>query len=296
MNTKIPIVLGLVTLLIGGATFLQHQGPHQLSPAKVPYADVDVRNVTTTKTPPLSSQDLQTLEEPTDDVQVVASSIEQATEVCGARFFSRIHRDNVSCPISDELAATLNDWDVLPFAPPSKKECKEVQLGGGKGKLCNWEPELDPYDGYSDEDLADLALNQGDALAAAKLAYRPMPAAKSYVWLLTAAALSDSNRAAGAILRAAQGFDLQETVADGKAVPNYGGLVRRISLEEIASDNGHPAATPDYWLGQLKDALENEDVSPYLRDIESYKERIQQAMELVRLGAPQSEVQEVLDV
>ena len=58
---------------------------------------------------------------------------------------------------------------------------------------------LDPHDGFSDSDLADLALNQGDALAAAKLAYRPMPAEGAYIWLLTAAALSDSNRAAGAL-------------------------------------------------------------------------------------------------
>lgn len=302
MNYKIPIVIGAVLLLTGGIYLIQLDGPKQ--PEDLVNASDDIGNVeqspvAETQSPLNHSATTSPLEETVEsgEAQRMASTIEEAAEFCGERFFSDIHRDNVTCPITEELAAVLNEWDVLPFAPPAKQQCEEVKLGNFSGGLvCEWGPPLDPYDGYSNEDLADLALNQGDALAAAKLAYRPMPATEAYIWLMTAAALSDSNRAAGALLRAAQGFSYQVSVVEGKAIPNYGGLVRRISLEEVASGKGHPAATPDYWLGQLKEVLGETDINPYLKQIEDYKSRIETALQLVRSGAPQSEVAEVLDV
>jgi hypothetical protein len=303
MRYKISMLCGVVFLVAAALYILQmvsNKGKtHSNGVSGVTYSNDQEEGV---RKPLKEGQELAVFTNEIDPPDVsegkrVAATVEEAIEFCGERFFANIHRDNVTCPIADELAALLNDWDVLPYAPPAKKSCEEIRIGdNSRGLACEWGPPLDPHDGFSDSDLADLALNQGDALAAAKLAYRPMPAEGAYIWLLTAAALSESNRAAGALLRAAQGFDLRVSLINGKSVPDFTGLVRRISLEQIAHGRGHPAATPDHWLTQLEKAVGDEEVNQYLNQIEVYKSKVELALELIRSGAPKSEVEEVLEL
>jgi hypothetical protein len=98
------------------------------------------------------------------------------------------------------------------------------------------------------------------------------------------------------MLRAAQGFGIEEREVDGAIVANYQGLVRKISLEQLAESKGHPAATPDHWLKILEEAVGNEEIKRYLIEIDEYKEKIKSAMHLVRTGSPTQEVEEELDV
>lgn len=158
---------------------------------------------------------------------------------------------------SEAEIAAYNQLHVIPFNPEAKQHCRQVvseYAVGGFGTNCTTEREHPPhpYEALDSEELSELA--EHDAAAAIIFGKRVRDVNQKLNLHLRAAALSGKP---GPLLYLAETRYASFTISTPKEGGGYTKkhysekLIRRLSLEMIASKLKDPRANPNQWRKNL---------------------------------------------